>query len=103
MQGTTLPLIGMGTPVGTVSPVELTRTKEEVSTPGVNVFSFCLFTGMTVRASGISCTFSFADTTFGLPAEIILGTATLSGCMALPVAGTGMPVFIGLPNEFTMG
>ena len=37
MQGTTFPLMGMGTPVGTVSPVELTSTKEEVSTPGVKV------------------------------------------------------------------
>ncbi len=78
MQGITFPVIGMGTPVGTVSPVELTSTKEEVSTPGVKVFREFLFTGMTVRASGISCTFRFMDTTFGSPAGIIFGCATLS-------------------------
>ena len=56
LQGATFPLAGMGTPVGKVSPKELTRTKEEVSTPGVKVFKESLFTGMTVRVSGILCT-----------------------------------------------
>ena len=103
MQDTTFPLAGMGTPVGTVSPVVLTSIKDEVSTPGVKVLREPLFTGMTVRASGILCTFRLVGTTFGSPARIILGCATLSGWMALHLTGTGTPVLMVSLNEFTMG
>ena len=55
-----------------------------------------------MRTFGILCTFRLADTTFGLPAGILLGCFILSGWMAFPMAGTGTPVFMGIPNEFTM-
>ena len=85
MQGTTFPIAGMGTPVGTVSPMELTSTKEEVSRPGVKVLSESLLTGMIVRFLGILCTFRWVGITFGIPAGILLDCATLSGWMALPL------------------
>ncbi len=50
-QGTTFPFVGMGMPVGKVSPMELTNTKEDVSTPGMKVLSSSLFTCITVRFS----------------------------------------------------
>ena len=103
MQGTTFPLAGMGTPVGIVSPVELTSTKEEVSTPGVKVLRDSIFTGMTVRVSGILCTFWWVGTTSGLPAGTTFGFATLPGSMTLPLAGTGTPVFSVSPSELMIG
>ncbi len=81
MQDTTFPFAGMGTPVGIVSPEELTSTKEEVSTPGVKVLRESLFTGITVIFSGILYTFRWVRTTFGSPAGILLGWAILSGWM----------------------
>ena len=59
MQGTTFPFAGIGMPVVKVSPMELTNTKEEVSTPGVKVLSSFLFTCITVRFSGILCVLDF--------------------------------------------
>ena len=70
--------------------------------PGVKVLRRSLFIGMTVRISGILCTFRWPDITFGSPAGIILGCATLSRWMTLPIAGTGTPVLNESPNEFTM-
>ncbi|MCP4311278.1 MAG: hypothetical protein GY790_08455 [Bacteroidetes bacterium] len=95
--------MGMGIPVGTVSPVELTNTKEEVSTPGVKVFREFSFIVMTVRVSGTLCKFRLVGTLSGSPAGILLGCSTLPGGMTLPLAGMGTPVFMGSPNEFTMG
>ncbi len=57
MQSTTFPSADMGTPVGTVSPVELNNPNEVVSTPGVKVLRESLLTEMIVRDSGILCTF----------------------------------------------
>ncbi len=103
MQGTTFPVTGMGTPVGTVSPVELRSTKEEVSTPGVKVLSSSLYTGIIVRDSGILYTFRWVGTTSGSPTSIIFGCDTLSGWMALPLVGVGTPVFMVSPNELIIG
>jgi len=87
LQGTMLPLTGMGTPVGKVSSVELNRKKEEVSKPGVKVIRESLFTGITVRELGISCTFKFVGTTLGSPAGIVLGGDTFSVGMKLYFSG----------------
>ncbi len=68
------------------------------------VFKESLFTGITVRSSGILCTLGWAlKLLSGGLRSTTLGWVTLSGSMFLPIAGIGTPVGIVSPLSVING